>query len=144
MSTVASIASWPTGTVGTGARAIARTGPSRTAAVAGDGGPHLGVGDDRQLPVGEAHEQRRGVRLAEPARGFASRQVGLAERRRAHDGRHRGGADVEQPVDGVAGAGEAHAHRSRDVGGARLGPEQPPGVGGRRAARRWTARALAP
>ena len=107
-----------------------RRGPVQRAAAVGGSRPHLGVGEDRQLPVGQADQQGRGVRVAEPARGLASRQIRLAERRWAHDGRHRGGADIEQPVDGVAGAGEAHAHRLRDVGRSRLGPEQPPGVAG--------------
>ena len=61
----------------------------------------------------------------------ADRLLRLAEDRRAHDRRHRRGADVEQAVHGLAGSGHALAHRLGHVGR--------PGLGGQDLARRRRA-----
>ncbi len=83
-------------------------------------------------------------RCSSPSRWAAVRRVsvGSAYTARAHDGRHRRGADVVQPVDRMPGAGEALAQRPGHVGHARLGGQHPPGgVGREQHAARRLARA---
>ena len=124
MSTVASTASCPDGHRRRPAvRAIELTGASTTPAPSPSAthARRLGVGHDPEPLRRRAHEQRRVAARRRAARQRSRmRVVGRAERRRAHDRRHRRRADVEQPVHGVPGARQALAHRPRDVRRARL------------------------
>ena len=141
MSTVASTASCRTGTDGTGVRAITRTGPSSTALSRATAARISASVTIPSLLRAEIDEQRADAVVAEPARRIPDARLGVAELGRAHDRRDRRGADVEQPVDGVTGAGQALAHRARHVRGARLGAEHAAAFGLARASRRSTAHA---
>ena len=72
----------------------------------------LGVGDDPELRRrSSATSSADAVRSRAAARPRGSDRRRLAETARAHDRRHRRGADVGQAVDGVSGPRQALAHR---------------------------------
>ena len=89
MSTVASIASCPTGTVATGDRATALSGPSSVIALVGEAGPDLRVPDDRE-------RRRRGRSAVVRARARSTLTPGSPNRRRPS----RSGASGAQNVAG--------------------------------------------
>jgi hypothetical protein len=106
-------------------------GPLGREAAVGDGGAHVGVGEDADGLVGHRHEQRLEVLVPQPPRRGAQSLRRPCVHGRAHDGRDRRRADVMQPVDRMPGAGEALAQRAGHIGHARLGGQHSPRGAGR-------------
>ena len=107
-------------------RARARTGASSehpSTATAARTSASVTIPSSVVRPGGPAAPRpRRGPSRAAAVRSGSS---GSQNTGAAHDRRHGRGADVEQPVHGVARVGQALSHRVRDVGRAGLGPEDP-------------------